>query len=78
MGQMLAESFPWGLTSYESIANARAMDRQYDGSLGLDPVGHGRFAAVAKDGHLKTQCDDVVFFEPIRSYLGALDANKCP
>ena len=38
----------------------------------MDPVGHGRFAAVAKDGHLKTQCDDVVFSEPIRSYFGHL------
>ena len=25
------------------------------------------------DGHLKTQCDDVVFLEPIRSYFEALD-----
>jgi hypothetical protein len=28
----------------------KAMDRQYDGSWGIDLVGYGRLAAVAKDG----------------------------
>ena len=50
-----------------SIADTQAMDKQSGGN------GYGRFAAVAMDGHLKTQCDDVVFPEPIQSYFGALD-----
>ena len=40
----------WGSTPFESIADAQAMDRQYDGSWGTDLVGYGRLAAVAKDG----------------------------
>ena len=40
----------WGSTPFESIADAQAMDRQYDGSWGIDLVGYGRLAAVAKDG----------------------------
>ena len=40
----------WGLTPFKSIADAQAMDRQYDGSWGTDLVGYGRLAAVAKDG----------------------------
>ena len=38
------------LTPFKSIADAQAMDRQYDGSWGIDLVGYGRLAAVAKDG----------------------------
>ena len=72
------EFLSWGSTPFESIADAQAMDRQYDGSWGIDLVGYGRLAAVAKDGHLKTQCDDVVFSKPIWSYFEAHDANQCP
>ena len=50
MGQMSAQHYPWGLTSLNSIADAQAMDRQYDGSWGIDLVGYGRLAAIAKDG----------------------------
>ena len=50
MGQMSARSLTWGLTPFKSIADAQAMDRQYDGSWGTDLVGYGRLAAVAKDG----------------------------
>ena len=32
MGQMSARSLTWGLTPFKSIADAQAMDRQYDGS----------------------------------------------
>ena len=32
MGQMSAQHYPWGLTSLNSIADAQAMDRQYEGS----------------------------------------------
>ena len=49
-GQMLAKSLTWGSTPLGRIADAQAMDRQYDGSWGTDLVGCGRLAAVAKDG----------------------------
>ena len=45
------EFLSWGSTPFESIADAQAMDRQYDGSWGIDLVGYGRLAAVAKDVH---------------------------
>ena len=45
-----ATQISWGLTPFKSIADAQAMDRQYDGSWGTDLVGYGRLAAVAKDG----------------------------
>jgi len=44
------EFISWGSTPFKSIADAQAMDRQYDGSWGIDLVGYGRLAAVAKDG----------------------------
>ena len=50
MGHMSARIISWGLTPFKSIADAQAMDRQYDGSWGIDLVGYGRLAAVAKDG----------------------------
>ena len=49
-GSDVSTVLSWGLTPFKSIADAQAMDRQYDGSWGTDLVGYGRLAAVAKDG----------------------------
>ncbi len=74
MGQMSARVLSWGLTSFKSIADAQAMDRQYDGSWGTDLVGYGRLAAVAKDGArattLMTLCF-LIFSRAISSVFNA-------